>query len=249
MGATSGLMGVLATKAVALGFVAGIGVLGVGEAARRVVSEPSAFTVAPVASVATVASAAWSPVGAVASSNALSIESPSGPLREGNAIAPALSASTAVGAALSPTALPTNLEARLGSMASQKREKALERDVVHKTAEANALASAPSHHNVVGAAASAVTVRRAPLVEQARELAATKRLIDAGSMGEALRRLQASYLNDYDSALAEEREALYIDVLSRSGRAAEAQRRAERFLANYPASPYRTKMRAIVSPP
>jgi hypothetical protein len=84
------------------------------------------------------------------------------------------------------------------------------------------------------------------LAEQARALAHIKRLVDAGAIDEALRRLQSSFLHDADSALAEEREVLTIEALSRVGHRDEAKRRAQRFVARHPHSPYLEKLHGLL---
>lgn len=239
LGATGGLMGLLAAKAIAIGFAAGLGVLGVGEVAHRVAShssEPAVMEVTPSREAAALRRRA--------KGFGSEVMAP----RESAAIAPASRVLVATGAASSPSAQPPTAEARLGATTMQKRTRVREHGVAFATTVETAPVDSPaSDAKAIGPASTATSIRGASLVEQARELAATKRLIDAGSVGEALRRLQASYSYDYASALAEEREALYIDVLARSGRAPEARRRAERFLSSYPASPYQAKMRVLVS--
>jgi hypothetical protein len=97
------------------------------------------------------------------------------------------------------------------------------------------------------AAVAEPEAKESPLAEQAQELAQVKRLVDAGAVEEALRRLKSSFLHDVNSALSEEREALYIEALSKAQHADEAKRRAQRFLVRYPNSPHLEKMRRLVA--
>lgn len=82
------------------------------------------------------------------------------------------------------------------------------------------------------------------LARQARELAVVKRLLDAGSPAEALRRLAASGASG-PSALLEERDALYVQALHQTERRAEARVFARRFLERHPRSPYLESMRRL----
>lgn len=85
-----------------------------------------------------------------------------------------------------------------------------------------------------------------PLVEQARELAEVKRLIDAGAGSEALRRLDATRRTGAPFALSEERDALYVQALDEAQRRADARRGAREFLRRYPRSPYLAAMRRLL---
>lgn len=91
--------------------------------------------------------------------------------------------------------------------------------------------------------ASADPAADTSLAREARELAVVKRLLDAGSAAEALRRLGASGAPSGPSALPEERDALYVQALQQAGRKAEARVFARRFLERYPRSPYLGSMR------
>jgi len=85
------------------------------------------------------------------------------------------------------------------------------------------------------------------LANQARELAQVKRLLDAGGTTEALHRLESSFVNDVHSALAQERDALYVEALEKSQRRSQAAGLAQRFLARYPNSPHAEKMRKLIA--
>jgi hypothetical protein len=87
----------------------------------------------------------------------------------------------------------------------------------------------------------------APLAEQARELAEVKRLIDAGSASEALRRLGATRRTGAPFALSEERDALYVQALDEARRRADARLAAREFLVRYPRSPYLETMRRLLA--
>jgi hypothetical protein len=95
--------------------------------------------------------------------------------------------------------------------------------------------------------APALAPSTAPLAEQARELAEVKRLIDAGSASEALRRLEATRSGGVPFALAEERDALYAQALDEAGRRAPARAAARVFVARYPRSPYLETLRRLLA--
>lgn len=124
--------------------------------------------------------------------------------------------------------------------------------------------AAPVEERRVQSARADVSVRREPpvaseptalepeatteaLAEQARELAEVKRLIDAGSASEALRRLTATRRGGAPFALAEERDALYVQALGSAQRRQEAALAAREFLARYPHSPYLEAMQRLLA--
>jgi len=87
----------------------------------------------------------------------------------------------------------------------------------------------------------------APLAEQARELAEVKRLLDAGSATAALQRLAATQRAGAAFALAEERDALYVQALDKAHRRTDARLGAQEFLVRYPRSPYLETMRRLLA--
>jgi len=96
------------------------------------------------------------------------------------------------------------------------------------------------------AAAASPEDKAASLLQQARELAELKRLIDSGATTEALRRLDKNFSTDAVSVLSEERDALYVQALARAQRHQEARSFARRFLVRYPHSPYFEAMRQLL---
>src|SRR5512133_21171 len=87
----------------------------------------------------------------------------------------------------------------------------------------------------------------APLSRQATELARIKGLLDSGASREALLRLRACMEARSLSAIAEDRDALYVEALKRTNHHAEAARAVSDFLAQYPNSPQRDRLRALVA--
>jgi len=107
-----------------------------------------------------------------------------------------------------------------------------------------ASSAGPNQGNAPPLAAAAD--KTASLAQQARELAELKRLIDHGATAEALRRLDTNFRVGAGSALAEERDALYVQALDRAQRRAEARLFAQQFLIRYPHSPYFESMRRLL---
>ena len=95
------------------------------------------------------------------------------------------------------------------------------------------------------APATAGTTPTPTLAEQARELAQIKRLLDAGDTSSALRRLETSFAERAHGQLSEERDALLVQAVEKSGDRERAGQLARQFLARYPNSPQRGKMRAL----
>jgi hypothetical protein len=113
-----------------------------------------------------------------------------------------------------------------------------------KTLPVTAAAAATNH---VTAPTVDLELRATSLAEQARELAQIKRLIDAGTIEEAVHRLEASFVRDVHTTLAEERDALYIQALERAQRTAQAKNLAKRFFVRYPSSPHAETMRGLIA--
>lgn len=84
------------------------------------------------------------------------------------------------------------------------------------------------------------------LAVQAEQLAQLKRLLDSGSTHEAAAQLQTLAARGELSALAEDRDALLIQALVKTGRSAEATGLAERFFKRYPTSPHRQGLRKLL---
>jgi hypothetical protein len=83
------------------------------------------------------------------------------------------------------------------------------------------------------------------LAAEARQLAQVKRLLDAGATAEALRQLATNFGAGEPTLLSEERDALYVQALTRAGRGTEARARAREFLSRYPRSPYVESIRRV----
>jgi hypothetical protein len=109
---------------------------------------------------------------------------------------------------------------------------------VHGEPRVAAASLAPLPESSSPAPAVVVGPSEASLSAQARELAVVKRLLDAGATADALHRLEANFSAGNASVLSEERDALYVQALTRAGRSVEARQRARRFVALYPRSPY-----------
>jgi hypothetical protein len=69
-----------------------------------------------------------------------------------------------------------------------------------------------------------------------------------GRPDDALGVLEAASVEFADGALVQEREALTIEALARTGRRADAGRRAAAFLRAYPESPHASAVKAVASP-
>lgn len=83
------------------------------------------------------------------------------------------------------------------------------------------------------------------LAAQAHEVAAIKRLLDTGASADAAIKLQSAIESGRLTALAEDRDALYVEALVKAQRGAEARRVAKQFLTRYPASPWRTRIQEL----
>ena len=81
------------------------------------------------------------------------------------------------------------------------------------------------------------------LEEESRALLAVRRALRGGDPSTALRLLQQLRARFPQGVLAQEREALTIEALSRSGQQGLATQRATEFVARYPESPYAAEVR------
>lgn len=147
--------------------------------------------------------------------------------------------STAAAVATNPMALPTRPTATQSVV--------MPPPVVEPAAKAELVEVPAPKSTTVRAGSPLVTPepRSTSLGEQAREMAQIKQLIDGGAAAEAVRRLEASFRQDVYTALAEERDALYIQALEKAQRGAKAKSLATQFVARYPNSPHVEKMRAL----
>ena len=111
-----------------------------------------------------------------------------------------------------------------------------------------AVHSAP-RPNAVAAAALAESMRASQLREESAMILGARRLLRAGDSAGALTLLDAARTRFADGGLVQEREALTIEALVRSGQRALATKRAEAFLRDYPKSPHGADVRSLVLEP
>ena len=91
--------------------------------------------------------------------------------------------------------------------------------------------------------------RASRLAEESRMVLEARNALRSGDPGAALRLLEAARIAFPDGGLVQEREALTIEALARSGQREVASRRAEAFLRDYPKSPHAADVRrSIVNP-
>ena len=76
-----------------------------------------------------------------------------------------------------------------------------------------------------------------------------RRVLRAGDPARALTLLDAARARFPDGILAQEREALTIEALVRSGQRSVATKHAEAFLREYPKSPHGADVRSFVLEP
>jgi hypothetical protein len=87
--------------------------------------------------------------------------------------------------------------------------------------------------------------RETRLLEESRRLTEARDALRRGDASGALSRLEELQRAVPGGILGQEREALAIEALARSGRSAEAQVRARAFLQAYPQSPHATRVEAF----
>ena len=85
------------------------------------------------------------------------------------------------------------------------------------------------------------------LDEEAALLRQARSELRAGSLAAAFATLEASRAKFSAPELYQEREALLIELLSRSGQREQARERARRFLAGFPESPHAAAVRAFAA--
>jgi hypothetical protein len=94
--------------------------------------------------------------------------------------------------------------------------------------------------------------KRATTASQLREeslaVLEARAALRAGDAGRSLGLLQQAHVRFPRGALGQEREALTIEALARTGQTASARRRAEAFLRDHPQSPYVADLRRIATP-
>lgn len=206
------------------GFVVGLALYGaasgVAAIAERFSAHPAPSASAPhVASVASVASA----------SRALpALAEPVPP-----ALAPAASAEAAPASAVSAAAL---------TPASTTASAALPHSA---PPEANPLPSVAAFGPTEAPTSSAA--RASQLKAEAAALSSAREALRAGRLTDAFAQLEASRRQFSAPELYQEREALSIELLSRSGQVAAAQQRADSFLKRFPESPHADQIRRFAT--
>jgi hypothetical protein len=103
--------------------------------------------------------------------------------------------------------------------------------------------------NAAAAKELAENVRASQLREESAMILGARRVLRAGDPARALTLLDAAQARFPGGILVQEREALTIEALVRSGQRALATRRAEAFLRDYPKSPHATDVRSFVLDP
>jgi hypothetical protein len=90
-------------------------------------------------------------------------------------------------------------------------------------------------------------VRETQLREESLSVLEIRRVLRAGDATAALGLLERARVRFPHPVLGQEREALTIEALARSGAAEVAERRASAFLRAYPKSPYAADVRAFTA--
>jgi hypothetical protein len=89
--------------------------------------------------------------------------------------------------------------------------------------------------------------RASQLREESIAVMAARQALRENDAGKALRLLEQAQLRFKKGVLAEEREALTIEALAKSGQKARASARAAAFLHNYPRSPHAADVQPFVA--
>jgi hypothetical protein len=90
--------------------------------------------------------------------------------------------------------------------------------------------------------------RRSRLREESALVGEARGALRAGNAGQALTLLESARTRFPDGILGQEREALTIEALARSGNAAVASARARAFLAAYPSSAHAERIQTFIGP-
>ncbi len=93
-----------------------------------------------------------------------------------------------------------------------------------------------------------VASRETTLRDESLAVLEARRTLRSGDAAQALRLLDQARQCFPKGALGQEREALTIEALAKSGNAASAKRRAQAFLHAYPKSPYAADLQSIANP-
>jgi hypothetical protein len=111
--------------------------------------------------------------------------------------------------------------------------------IVHSTPRSNAAATKEVAENA----------RASQLREESEMILGARRVLRAGDPLRALTLLEAARARFPEGILVQEREALSIEALVRSGQRALATKRAEAFLRAYPKSPHGADVQRVVLEP
>jgi outer membrane protein assembly factor BamD (BamD/ComL family) len=90
--------------------------------------------------------------------------------------------------------------------------------------------------------------RASQLRQEAQLLRQARARLRAGELAAAFALLETSRQHDSTNELYQEREALSIELLFRSGQAAAANGRARTFLRSFPESPHAARLRTFIAP-
>jgi len=92
------------------------------------------------------------------------------------------------------------------------------------------------------------SAKKSALGDESAAVLEIRRALRAGDASHALRLLEQARQRFPKGALGQEREALTIEALAKSGARAAASRKAEAFLRAYPKSPYASDVQSFVAP-
>jgi hypothetical protein len=98
------------------------------------------------------------------------------------------------------------------------------------------------------ASSSRETTRASQLAAEARALREARASLRAGQLSTAFATLEASRQTIFVPELFQEREALMIELLFRSGQVDAAALRAKAFLARFPESPHAAQIQRFATP-
>jgi outer membrane protein assembly factor BamD (BamD/ComL family) len=85
------------------------------------------------------------------------------------------------------------------------------------------------------------------LKEESQAVMAARQALRSNDAGRALHLLEQAQVRFKRGALTEEREALTIEALAKTGQSAQASARAQAFLAQYPRSPHAADVQRFIA--
>ena len=125
---------------------------------------------------------------------------------------------------------------------------AIERDVVTPPAVPSANGGARRSASAARSTSAAAPTPASLLREESLGILAARQSLRSGDFTATLQRLEEVRVRFPHGALAQEREALTIETLGRSGARAAAEKRARAFLQAYPKSPYAADVERYAKP-